>query len=190
MDVVDPDHVCEYAPEPTFEVDASGVVRVGGTHGDDVITAFVGTSGLLTISANDVVFVVSDFQVSRLEIDAKCGDDLVGVRESVQHPTAVQLGHGDDIAFVMGGPARVSGGRGNDRITTGAYDDRIGGGDGNDRVDSGAGNDLVIAGSGSDLLVGGAGADILDALDGKQDTVKFDLLDSLYIDGIDELIAC
>ena len=42
---------CEFAPNPSFEVDGS-TVTVGGTHGDDVITAYVGVNGLLTIHVN------------------------------------------------------------------------------------------------------------------------------------------
>ncbi|MEQ9410161.1 MAG: calcium-binding protein [Fuerstiella sp.] len=162
--------VCEYAPEPTFSVDGSGVVRVGGTHGNDVIAAYVTSGGLLTVHVNDVMFAVSDSQVTRLEIDAKCGDDLLGVAASVQHPTSVTLGHGNDTAYVLGGPARVSGDGGNDLIVTGLHDDKIGGGDGhdillggagNDAIYGGAGNDGIAGGDGNDLIRGGAGEDIL-----------------------------
>lgn len=164
--IAEPHEVCELAEEPTFSVDANGVVRVEGTHGDDLITAFVGANGLLTISANGVTFAVSDSQVSRLEIDAKCGNDVVGVRESVQHSTVVELGNGDDTGFVFGGPARVSGGSGNDLIVTGAYDDRIGGGSGNNIMLGGLGNDLIVGGNGLDGIAGGDGNDTIRGGDG------------------------
>jgi hypothetical protein len=34
------------------------------------------------------------------------------------------------------------------------------------------------------------GADFLNAADGERDTVKYDALDTLFVDGIDELIFC
>ncbi|MCA9051551.1 MAG: hypothetical protein KDA89_22590, partial [Planctomycetaceae bacterium] len=152
------EEVCEFAPEPGFEVDGN-VVRVSGTHGDDVITAFTTANGLLTVVVNDVTFAVSDSQVDRLEIDAKCGNDFVGVRESVQHLTVVSLGNGDDTAYVLGGPTRVSGDAGNDLIVTGDYDDKIGGGAGHDILLGGIGNDVILGGAGNDGIAGGDGND-------------------------------
>ncbi|HIE98747.1 MAG TPA: calcium-binding protein [Fuerstia sp.] len=156
-----PHEVCEYAPTPTFSVDVNGVVTVGGTHGNDVITAHVGSNGLLTVNVNDVTFAVSDSLVSRLAIDAKCGADLVGVTPSVQHPTSVTLGHGNDVAYVLGGPARVSGDAGHDLIVTGRHDDKIGGGSGNDILLGGGGNDEIQGGLGADGIAGGDGDDII-----------------------------
>ena len=128
-----------------------------GTHGDDVITAFVVANGLLTIRVNDVTFAVSDSQVNRIEIDAKCGNDFVGVRESVQHVVSVDLGNGHDTAYVMGGPAVVFGGSGNDLIVTGVHNDIIRGGAGNDILLGGEGNDLIVGGEGNDGIAEEAG---------------------------------
>jgi hypothetical protein len=38
------------------------------------------------------------------------------------------------------------------------------------------------------VLNGGAGAEFLHAQDGEKDTVFYDVLDILFVDGIDELI--
>ena len=162
MAVLDPaSEVCEFAPVPTFSLDGNGVVSVGGTHGNDVIIANVSSSGLLTVHVNNVTFSVSDSLVSRIDIDAKCGDDVVGVTPSVQHPTSVTLGHGNDVAYVLGGPARVSGDAGHDLIVTGHHADRITGGTGNDILLGGAGNDEIHGGPGVDGIAGGDGDDIL-----------------------------
>ena len=157
---------CEFAPAPTFSLDGNGVVSVGGTHGNDVIIANVSSSGLLTVYVNNVTFSVSDSLVSRIDIDAKCGDDLVGVTSSVQHPTSVTLGHGSDVAYVLGGPARVSGDAGDDLIVTGQHADRIGGGTGNDILLGGAGHDEIDGGRGVDGVAGGDGDDIIRGGDG------------------------
>jgi Ca2+-binding RTX toxin-like protein len=158
--------VCEFAPSPTFTVDGNGRVTVVGTHGDDVIIVNVGGNGLLTVNVNNVSFAVSDSLVSRITIDAKCGNDLVGVTPSVDHPTSVTLGHGNDVAYVLGGPARVSGDAGHDLIVTGQHADRIGGGTGNDILLGGGGNDEVHGGSGVDGIAGGDGDDIIRGGDG------------------------
>ena len=164
------DAVCEYAPSPTFSVDGNGVVAVGGTHGNDVIIAHVDANGLLTVQVNDVTYAVSDSQVTRIQVDAKCGDDLVGIAPSVEHPTSVTLGHGNDVAYVLGGPARVFGDTGHDLIVTGRHDDQIGGGrgndillggDGNDELHGGMGVDGIAGGGGDDTIRGGKGADIV-----------------------------
>ncbi|MEO2019312.1 MAG: hypothetical protein ABGZ53_33680 [Fuerstiella sp.] len=155
------DVVCEYAPSPTFSVDGNGVVTVGGTHGDDVIIAYVDANDLLTVHVNDVIYAVSDSVVTRIEIDAKCGNDFLGVAPSVEHPTSVTLGHGNDVAYVLGGPARVSGDAGHDLIVTGRHDDKIGGGRGNDILLGGRGNDEIHGGMGVDGIAGGDGDDTI-----------------------------
>ncbi|MEZ6063655.1 MAG: calcium-binding protein [Planctomycetaceae bacterium] len=161
-EVVDPEEVCEYAPEPTFNVDQNGVVTVGGTHNADVIVANVDASGLLVVTVNNVTFAVSDAQVTSLVIDAKCGDDLVAVLVSVQHPTSIVLGHGNDTAYALGGPSRVAGNSGNDLIVAGDYDDILSGGDGTDILLGGKGNDLLMGGNGFDGIAGGDGDDSIE----------------------------
>ncbi|MCP4506512.1 MAG: hypothetical protein GY826_08970, partial [Fuerstiella sp.] len=55
-DAVAEPELCEFAPDPTFSIDGDGVVHVGGTHGNDVIAAYVAPNGLLTVHVNDVIF--------------------------------------------------------------------------------------------------------------------------------------
>ena len=159
--LAEPHEFCEYAPTPTFEVDASGVAHVGGTHGNDVITAAVNAQNVLVVNVNEYTFTVSNSLVTGLDIDAKCGNDLVSVLSSVEHGTSITLGNGNDTAYALGGPATVTGDAGNDFIVGGNNADTIHGGKGNDIILSGAGNDTVFGGAGDDRIAGGDGSDIL-----------------------------
>ncbi len=66
----------------------------------------------------------------------------------------------------------------------------IDGGDGDDKLFGGLGDDSITGGAGMDYLEGGAGADYFDAVDGEVDEIKYDSLDTLFVDGIDNLILC
>lgn len=80
---------------------------------------------------------------SRLVALGEAGDDLIGV------------------SCLIGLPAWLYGGQGNDALVGGSGKDVLVGGDGNDVLTSGLGRSLIIGGNGADLLVGSLGEDIL-----------------------------
>ncbi len=100
----------------------------------------------------------------------------------------IVLGDGDDFAFAGQGDDSVEGGDGNDYLNGGSGNDALDGGSGNDFLFGGDGNDDLIGGTGNDTLHGGAGADFLHSQDGEEDTVFYDVLDTLFVDGLDDLI--
>src|SRR5262249_11402317 len=114
----------------------NGVVRVGGTSGDDNIVVTQNCGNLVvTFYAGDHETVLRRQAVS-----------LAGVRE-----VRVWGRDGNDRIDLsgIGVPSFVSGGAGDDTMTGGSADDLILGG---------LGNDILVGGAGDDLLVGGAGS--------------------------------
>jgi Ca2+-binding RTX toxin-like protein len=104
------------------------------------------------LSEADDRLVVSELQLTRVEIDGGAGNDnLAG-------------GLGDDL--IVGGIGNdILGGRsGDDDLRGGAGDDQSFGEGGNDRLYGDAGNDTLNGGIGNDSLYGDAGADSLNGL--------------------------
>jgi Ca2+-binding RTX toxin-like protein len=124
-------------------VDANGVVRIGGTSGDDTLI-LNSSSGFLSVTLNGVL-VSNSIPVSSIsEVRAWVyeGNDVIDAQG-----LAV-----DTVLF---------GGIGHDTLTGGSAGDFIFGGDGDDTVTGGAGNDFLSGGTGSDRIVGSAGNDVL-----------------------------
>lgn len=160
----EPHEICEDT-EPTFSFE-DGVVSVGGTKFADTITAIVNGQGLLVITvandSNTTVFAVTNSQVTELEIDAKCGNDVVGIAPNVVQPSEVHLGRGNDALYAFGGPVTAFGGSGNDLIQGSIYNDVLNGGRGADVILGNAGDDVINAGIGNDAVAGGNGNDRID----------------------------
>lgn len=149
-----------------------GIVHVAGTPEADEIGAFVQGERFVVTLNNDVkMFPNAD--VTGLHVQALAGDDVIKVDASVQQPTVLRGGRGNDS---------IAGGSGNDYIEAGAGNDRVYAGattnTGWNIVFGGAGNDILVGGRGRDAIVGGAGHDQIRS-GGADDTVLGDGPNSL-----------
>jgi hypothetical protein len=123
---------------------SGGVLRIGGTAGDDLITVsrtptgkFRVTFGLKVVS--DTIPVAG---VSEIRIWGRAGCDAIALVD-------------------VNTRALISGGDGNDAIGGGNLDDLLLGGAGDDVVSGFDGNDVIAGGAGHDALLGMDGHDIL-----------------------------
>jgi Ca2+-binding RTX toxin-like protein len=119
-------------------LDASGLLAIDGTAGNDDVSVAV-SAGVLTVSLNgqtDGTFTSS--QVSSIEVSGGAGNDSISLA-------------GVGIA------ATLSGGDGNDTLVGGSASDFLSGNDGNDAFFSNDGQ--------ADVLDGGAGLDTASAFD-------------------------
>ena len=134
-------------------VDPDGVVRIGGTSVDDVISISQSADGsTLEVIVNGVVASVSPPLADVTEIRAwgREGDDRLEVI---------------DLAI----NALLHGGAGADELIGGAGSDLFFGGLGDDLLTGGAGNDFLIGGSEADRIIGSSGHDVLVAADVAED---------------------
>ena len=122
-----------------------GVVRIGGTSGDDVILVSPTTDGQnvqVTINGTVVRDDIALVDVNEIRAWGRAGNDYIELI---------------DLALT----SMLHGGEGNDELIGAAGDDLIFGGLGNDKLTGAAGNDFLVGGSGADRIVGSAGHDIL-----------------------------
>ncbi|MBC7853590.1 MAG: cadherin-like domain-containing protein, partial [Pirellulaceae bacterium] len=121
-------------------VDSGGVVRVGGTEGNDLIV-LTAWHGQLYSNFQDTGITLAS--ITEIRVWTREGNDIF------VNLTGLNVDH-----FIHGG-------QGNDLLTGGSAQDVIFGGDGDDLITGGAGNDFLIGGAGKDWIVGSAGHDIL-----------------------------
>src|SRR5262249_55349318 len=124
-------------------LDGSGVLRIGGTSGNDTIVLTASVGHLLR-NGVDTGFAIA--AITEIRVWGRGGDDTI------------DLG-------ALSIPSFISGGAGNDTLTGGTAADVILGGAGNDTITGGAGNDLLVGGTEPDRLVGSGGNDVLVAGD-------------------------
>jgi Ca2+-binding RTX toxin-like protein len=126
-----------------------GILRVGGTSGDDTIVIAATANGQFVEVAINGTVVVGSFalaEVSQVRVWGREGNDRV---ELV------------DLALT----SMLHGGEGDDVLIGGAGDDLIFGAAGDDHLTGAAGNDFLVGGDGADRIVGSAGHDVLVAGD-------------------------
>lgn len=125
----------------------TGVVRIGGTGGDDRI--YTSRSGNRLIVTRNERVIASDIlidQVSEIRIFGRGGDD-----------TLYDAGTNKHMVLSGGGGAdQLSGGNNWDLILGGNGDDQLVGRGGDDVLVGGAGNDWLGGDAGNDLLIGGS----------------------------------
>jgi uncharacterized protein with LGFP repeats len=145
---------------------AEHVLRVEGTDGADDIQIYQPGNGQVSVSGVQIavtdldgnttlVDVVSEDDVTRIEVNALGGDDSIYIGNGgapTPIPVVIDAGDGNDVVY---------GGEGNDTIYGGEGDDVILGGGGDDSIMCGAGNDVVYAGAGSDTVFGEDGNDVI-----------------------------
>jgi Ca2+-binding RTX toxin-like protein len=121
--------------------------------------------------------------ISRAEIAALDGDDIVRVKEEINQQQMLNAGAGNDTVHSGSGKSQVFGGGGIDLLVGGAADDVIYGDAGDDRIFAGAGDDRVFGGLGDDYIAGYLGNDsLLKGEDGNDRISGGDGRDRLYGD--------
>lgn len=122
--------------ERTF---VGGIVRVGGTDGDDVIVLSDQAGLLYQNGVNTGIAIAS---IDEIRVWGRRGNDTI------------EIGNLHVRSY-------LNGGAGDDKIVGGSGSDFIFGGQGNDHLTGSAGHDFLSAGEGADRLVGSSGNDIL-----------------------------
>ncbi len=188
---------------------ATLALQIEGERCDDLIAVrstsakrvFVGTVNArpLTPAAvgtqyNDVVLdaLLGTPTISRIEINAGAGNDVVRIRPEILVQSTVSGGAGDDTIRAgdgkgtinaQAGADRVLGGLADDVLNGGSEDDQLFGLDGADRADGGDHNDLIGGGNGDDpLLRGGNGNDIIAGGAGRDRLIGDGGTDTIYRD--------
>ena len=158
------------------EVPATGVLSgstltINGTGGSDTIVARVSNgqvsfSGVVIRDGRRFTDSVRISSLQSLVVLAGGGNDSVNVA-SVNVPTMIFGGAGNDQ--LIGGPNRdtIYGDAGNDTIRGGASNDWLVGGEGADVMFGGAGNDWMTGDPGYDRLNGDAGNDTINGGEGR-----------------------
>ena len=162
----------------------AGELYVETTPDDDrvILNAWAGKSDVVSLEINGVTYAPYH-GVETIVVDAKAGDDHIGVAANLCLPTELYGGAGND--YIASGPKDdiVVGGSGNDRLLGGGGDDTIIGLGGTDRIDGRDGNDILFGDAGeyddgnggvitvdldagdvegNDMIVGGTGNDTID----------------------------
>jgi hypothetical protein len=131
-----------------------GVLTVGGTAGNDVITVTAANTSLtVKVGAATNTFAIA--KVNKIVVNAGAGNDAVSIGSTVAKPTILNGQDGNDS--LLGGP-------------------------GNDTLNGGGGNDTLRGYTGRDILIGGTGVDTAD-YSTKEVAVKVDL-DGVADDGV------
>ena len=136
--------------------------------------------------------------ISRVEVYAGDGDDIVRITDEIVQQTTLDAGPGNDNVRAGSGRAYIAGGTGHDLLIGGLADDIIYGGGGHDRIFGGAGADRAYGDAGNDWIAGGIGDDALlrggegdDRISGGagRDRLYGDAgFDALYRDAVDYLV--
>lgn len=147
--------------------DASDVIVVHGTSGDDTIRMGSTGMGLNSDDDRDVTFAPIPAQV---EIFGGGGTNTLTGTGSFGNGSVFT---GKVILHAGDSGDALTGGAGNDELYGGAANDTITGGLGSDMADGGDGNDTLNGSDGDDTLIGGLGADSFSA-GGGNDTMRAD----------------
>jgi Ca2+-binding RTX toxin-like protein len=123
---------------------AGGTVTMNGTAAADTMTVTNSPSPLVLVATRGgVTSVFSSALVTALTLNGGDNDDIINV-SSVNLPSVLNGGNGND---------KLTGGGGNDQLLGGAGNDSLVGNGGNDRLDGGEGNDTGVGGNGDDTYV-------------------------------------
>jgi VCBS repeat-containing protein len=124
-------------------IDSAGIVRIGGTSGNDNIVA-TRTGSKLQISINGKVVSksVALSSVHEIHIWGRAGNDKINI-------------------LLLDVPTLLHGGAGNDELYGGAGSSLLFGDAGNDLLVGGLANNLLVGGWGSDTLIDAFGDDVL-----------------------------
>src|SRR5215204_5860221 len=143
-----------------------GELTIKGTKRSDRIALRLraGQPNVLQVDLDDdgtAEFELNRADVTKIELDARSGDDLVRIDEI-------------NGAFTNAIPTTIDGGKGNDTLAGGTGAETLRGGKGDDSIDGNRGNDLGVMGPGDDTFVWDPG-DGNDTIEGESgiDTMLF-----------------
>ncbi|MGC4033736.1 MAG: calcium-binding protein [Tepidisphaeraceae bacterium] len=141
---------------------SSGVLRVAGTTGDDVVRVWQprGSGQPIRVIIGDTTKNYAASAITAIQIFGREGNDLL--QATCQDVAAyIQAGDGDDT--IVGGDLgdSITGAAGDDLIYGMGGDDWIDGNGGRDTIYCGDGNDRAYGGNGRDVIDGGLGNDVL-----------------------------
>ena len=157
----------ENTPEPEIQLGTvldNGVLRlnIGPNAGDRLVVNTEDGAEVFSViasSRNNSTYTISAFdefqrftEVNRIIADGGEEDDVINLRGSLN--------------LIIGVPAELSGGNGDDELIGGNRGDTFNGDAGFDRLDGNGGADSLNGGTGDDFLTGGNGADTLNGGEG------------------------
>ena len=153
--------------EPRSLLSASlrgGVLTINGGSGNDqiVLSLNVPDANRLVVTENGRARSFDLAAITSIKANGGRGNDLIELDQgngSIQIPTTLIGGVGNDTLIGGGGADRLEGGVGNDLLRGQAGNDSILGGVGDDNIDAGNGDDTVQGDAGDDTLTGSAGDD-------------------------------
>ena len=123
-------------------VDANGIVRIGGTSGnDDILATRSGNKLQVKINGKSASSNISLSSVREIRAWGRSGNDKITVA-------------------LVDVPTLLHGGTGNDQIVGGLGSNLIFGGTGDDKLLGGVRNDLLVGGTAADTIVDALGDDI------------------------------
>ena len=154
---------------------------VGNTSSANELVIQPSGSSNLFAYANNVSKTVSKSSVKAVKFTGGSRNDLIFLSTSINVPTTVTGGAGDDDIRLSGGNDVVDAGDGNDRIWTRPGNDKVIGGNGDDEFKGDLGNDTFDGGAGKDYADGGQGDDLI--LTGDGDDTLIGNLDDDKLDG-------
>ena len=143
---------------------AGSQLLINGTDDNDVIG--VNRFGEMIVAhLNNQFERFDDSDVLRISINGESGDDIITLR-SVDQPTTLAGGNGNDTIKGGIGPDTIRGGLGNDNLRGTQGADLINGGSGNDLLRGQRGTDTLRGANGADTLIGDDGNDTLEGGNG------------------------
>ncbi len=128
-------------------VDSAGIVRIGGTSGNDNILATRSGSKLkVTINGKVVSSSTSLSSVHEIHIWGRAGNDKINIL-LLDVPTILHGGAGNDELYGGAGSSLIFGDAGNDLLVGGLASNLLVGGDGSDTLVDAFGDDVLVGGN-------------------------------------------
>jgi uncharacterized protein GlcG (DUF336 family) len=137
---------------PATAVVAAGLLTVSGTTGDDRITVFQSGADLVVWSGTLEVFRTPAAGVTNLLVLGFEGNDSIRISPTLNLPTQITGGSGNDKIVAGGGPTVMLGGPGNDNLYGGPSLNTFNGGVGTNTLIKVREADIVFANPGDKLL--------------------------------------
>lgn len=137
---------------------SNGTLFVEGGDLDDLVRVYP-DNGNIVVRENSELYTFNAADVQQITILAKKGDDRVIIDPSIDLPTTIYAGDGDDIVRGGKGSDEIYGGRGHDLLAGRDGDDWLYGQAGKDKLRGGRGHDILRGGRHGDDMRGGHGLD-------------------------------
>jgi len=141
----------------------AGILEIAGTSASEnfALRLREGEPGILQVVDGPTVFEFTRADITRIELDARSGDDIVRIDET-------------NGVFTNTVPTTIDGAAGDDTLVGGSGAETFRGGPGDDSIDGNRGADIAFMGSGEDTFIWdpGDGSDVVEGQPGN-DTMLF-----------------